>query len=235
MDAHKVYGMSVITALTAQNTLGVTGVMAVPRDFFRAQLEAVLSDIRPDAVKIGMMPNAELVEETARLLTEYKIQNIVTDTVMVSTSGHALTKDEAVEAMQTCLFPISTVITPNIPEAQVLWGKPITGEEDMAAAARDLSRRHHVAVLVKGGHAVATAVDYLGEGETLHRFAGTRIDNPNTHGTGCTLSSAIACALAKGLPLPQSVQSAKDYLTQAIRRGLDLGHGAGPLDHVGLE
>jgi hydroxymethylpyrimidine/phosphomethylpyrimidine kinase len=233
MTVHGVYGMSVITALTAQNTLGVTGVMEVPRDFFRDQLEAVLSDIRPDGVKIGMMPSAALVEETADILTRYEIRNLVTDTVMVSSSGHALTENDAVAALKKRLFPLSAVLTPNIPEAQILWGKEISGEEDMAAAAYDLWQTYGTAVLVKGGHGVGTAVDFLCCDGTIHRFAAQRLENPNTHGTGCTLSSAIACNLAKGMTIPQSVAAAKDYLTKAIGRNLSLGHGIGPLDHMG--
>ena len=229
--AHGLYGMSVITALTAQNTLGVTDVLPVPPDFFEKQLEAVLSDIPPDAVKIGMMPDTDIIEITAKLLEKYKITNIVTDTVMVSTSGKRLINENAVDALKDRLLRRSRIITPNIPEAEVLWGNKISTEADMKAAAKEISREMVSAVLVKGGHRQDSAADILYCGD-FFRFESERIDNPNTHGTGCTLSSAIACGLAEGLDIPRSVEKAKEYLTAAIRAGLDLGHGIGPLNHL---
>ena len=229
--AHGLYGMSVITALTAQNTMGVTDVLPVPPEFFVKQLEAVLSDIPPDAVKIGMMPDADIIEITAELLEKYSISNIVTDTVMVSTSGRRLTNENAVDVLKKRLLCRSRIITPNIPEAEVLWGNKIGSETDMKAAAKDISRETQGAVLVKGGHMEGSAADILYCGE-FFRFESERIDNPNTHGTGCTLSSAIACGLAEGLDIPRSVEKAKKYLTAAIRAGLSLGHGIGPLNHL---
>ena len=229
--AHGLYGMSVITALTAQNTLGVTDVFPVPPEFFEKQLEAVLSDIPPNAVKIGMMPNEDIIEITAGLLEKYKITNIVTDTVMVSTSGRRLIDEKAVDTLKDRLLCRSRIITPNIPEAEVLCGNKIETEADMKAAAKDISREIGGAVLVKGGHRDDSAADILYCGE-FFRFESERIDNPNTHGTGCTLSSAIACGLAEGMDVPQSVEKAKEYLTAAIRAGLNLGHGIGPLNHI---
>lgn len=233
--AHRLYGMSAITALTAQNTLGVTGVHAAPPDFFAAQLEAVLSDIPPDAVKLGMLFNEALMERTAWLLAAYHCKNIVLDPVMVSTSGHRLMEEDAIAALERRLIPLATVITPNLPEAEVLAGHPINGEDDMISAAGELSDKYRTAVLIKGGHASGHALDILCCHGGIHRFDAPRIDNPNTHGTGCTLSSAIACGLAVGKTLQMSVKDAKDYLTAALRRGLNLGHGSGPLDHVGME
>ncbi|MCH5194645.1 MAG: bifunctional hydroxymethylpyrimidine kinase/phosphomethylpyrimidine kinase [Oscillospiraceae bacterium] len=229
--AHGLYGMSVITALTAQNTLGVRDVFPVPPDFFEKQLEAVLSDIPPDAVKIGMMPDADIIEITVGLLEKYSITNIVTDTVMVSTSGRRLMDEKAVDTLKNRLLCRSRIITPNIPEAEVLWGNSIITEENMKAAARDISLEIGGAVLVKGGHMEGSAADILYCGD-FFRFESERINNPNTHGTGCTLSSAITCGLATGLDIPQSVGQAKEYLTAAIRAGLDLGHGIGPLNHI---
>lgn len=232
--AHRLYGMSVITALTAQNTLGVSAVFDVPRDFFKAQLSAVLCDIPPDGTKIGMMPNAAIVDETARLLREYGTKNIVTDPVMLSSSGRRLMEEDAAERMKREIFPISAVVTPNIPEAEVLWGEKISGEQDMRSAAQALSRKYGTAVLVKGGHAAGNAIDILCWNGELCRWEAPRLRNLNTHGTGCTLSSAIACGLVSGLCIPDSVAAAKHYLTEAIRRGLNLGHGVGPLDHTPL-
>lgn len=230
--AHGLYGMSVITALTAQNTLGVQEVLAVPADFFEKQLEAVLSDILPDAVKIGMLPNKEIAEVTAELLEKYKISNIVTDTVMVSTSGKKLTDENAAETLKNRILRRSDIITPNIPEAETLCGYKIRTEEDMKAAAKHLSDDIGAAVLVKGGHRNDSAADILYYNEEFFCFGSERINNPNTHGTGCTLSSAIACGLASGMDIPESVRKAKEYITAAIRQGLKLGHGIGPLDHI---
>ena len=229
--AHRLYGMSVITALTAQNTLGVSEVWNVPKEFFGKQLEAVLCDIPPDASKIGMIPNEGLVEETARLFRNYRVKNVVVDPVMLSTSGRQLIEEDAVKRMEQEIFPQAVLITPNIPEAEILCGTNLMDERDQIAAAQFLFQKYRTSVLIKGGHSTGNAVDLLFCDGTLYRFSAPRIDNPNTHGTGCTLSSAIACGLAVGFGLPESIASAKRYLTDALRRKLDLGHGIGPLDH----
>ncbi|MCM1525120.1 MAG: bifunctional hydroxymethylpyrimidine kinase/phosphomethylpyrimidine kinase [Ruminococcus sp.] len=228
--AYDLYGMSVITALTAQNTLGVTDVMPVPPDFFGKQLEAVLADIPPDAVKIGMLPNSGIMEITAELLIRYGVRNIVTDTVTVSTDGTRLTDENAVGALKSVIMSISDIVTPNIPEAELLGGGTIEDISGMKAAAKVISADTGAAVLVKGGHMKGSAHDVLYCGG-FYEFDGERIDNPNTHGTGCTLSSAIACGLAEGMSIPESVRRAKKYLTEIIRSGLDIGSGRGPLDH----
>ena len=247
MLAHHVYGMSCITALTAQNTTGVTDIMEVTPEFLGAQLDAVFSDIRPDAVKIGMVSGSALIRKIAEKLREYKAERIVVDPVMVATSGARLISEDAVATLKEELIPLATVITPNIPEAEVLSGMTITSEEDMAAAGRSIVSAYGTAVLMKGGHRVNDANDLLiqpvpaasgaGDAEASEIqyietwFHGTRIDNPNTHGTGCTLSSAIASNLAMGSPLPDAVKRAKEYLTGALAAGLDLGAGSGPMDH----
>lgn len=230
--AHKLYGMSVITALTAQNTTGVYGVLEANPDFVAAQLDAVFTDIVPDAVKIGMVSSEAIIEVIAERLSFYKAKNIVVDPVMVATSGSRLLSDGASSALRERLFPLATVLTPNIPEAEALCGLSIKSEADMIKAAEAIAKESGTAVLVKGGHLVNDAMDYLYTKEGGQWFRAERIDNPNTHGTGCTLSSAIACGLARGLSLPESIKSAKEYLTGALRAGLDLGKGSGPLDHV---
>ena len=210
--AYGVYGMSVITALTAQNTTGVQAVLDVPPDFVAEQLASVFEDIRPDAVKIGMLSSAVIVEELAKALKAYQVDNIVLDPVMGATSGSSLIKGEAVEAMEKALFPMAAVITPNLREAEVLAKRPLPSKAAMAEAAQEIAQDYGCAVLIK-------------------RAEGARIDNPNTHGTGCTLSSAIAAGLAQGLALEAAVQKAKAYIDGAIRVGLDLGKGRGPLHH----
>ncbi len=230
--AHKLYGMSVITALTAQNTTGVYGVMEASPEFVAAQLDAVFTDIVPDAVKIGMVSSPTIIEAIAERLTYYKAKNIVVDPVMVATSGSRLLGDGASSALREKLFPLASVLTPNIPEAEALCSLSIKREEDMIKAAEVIGRESGTAVLVKGGHLVNDAMDYLYTKEGGCWFRAERIDNPNTHGTGCTLSSAIACGLARGLSLSESIRLAKEYLTGALRAGLDLGKGSGPLDHV---
>lgn len=231
MTALGVYSMSVITALTAQNTLGVTASEAVSPAFLASQLDAVFSDIVPDAVKIGMVPTAECAGIIAERLTHYGAKNIVADPVMVATSGAVLAENTAVSAMKRLLFPIATLITPNIPEAAVLTGFPIETAEDMLAAAEKISIEYGCNVLLKGGHGKESANDVLFSGGDFAWFYGKRIETDNTHGTGCTLSSAIASFLAKGLSLPEAVQQAKKYLEGALRFGLDLGRGNGPLWH----
>lgn len=232
ITVHKMYAMSVVTALTAQNTTGVFDIMEASPEFVAAQLDAVFQDIFPDSVKIGMLSSAGIVEIVAEKLKAYGAVNIVVDPVMVSTSGSKLLRDDAVEAVKEKLLPLADLATPNIPEAEFLSGIGIRGEADMIAAAKMIAESYGSAVLLKGGHKINDASDLLYKDGKCVWFRSRRIDNPNTHGTGCTLSSAIACGLAGGLSLTDSISRAKEYLTGAISAGLDLGHGAGPLDHV---
>ncbi len=232
MTANGVYAMSVITALTAQNTTGVTGIMEVSAEFLSAQLDAVFSDIVPDAVKIGMLPSEEIIRKTADRLKAYKAKNIIIDPVMVSTSGSRLMKEEALSALTNEMLPLATLVTPNIPEAEVLAGVCISSKEDMVSAAKKISDTYGCFVLLKGGHSINDANDLLYVNGEYHWFEGKRIDNPNTHGTGCTLSSAIAANLAKGFSLSESVKRAKDYISGALACGLDLGRGSGPMNHA---
>ena len=231
MTANGVYGMSAITALTAQNTTGVTGIMEVTPEFLEKQLDAVFSDIFPDAVKTGMVSSSKLIRVISDRLTFYKAGNIVVDPVMVATSGARLISDDAIETLKECLLPLATVITPNIPEAEVLSGMTITSEGDMVEAAGIIYEKFGCAVLCKGGHQINDANDLLYSAEGPVWFTGKRIDNPNTHGTGCTLSSAIASNLAKGSTLENAVKEAKDYISGALAAMLDLGKGSGPLAH----
>ena len=232
MTAHGVYAMSAITALTAQNTTGVQDILEAPPAFLAEQLDCVFTDIPPDAVKIGMVSSAALIRVIGEKLRQYGAKNIVVDPVMVSTSGSRLISEEAVDTLKSELFPLAAVITPNIPEAEVLTGFKIRTPEDMEKAARQIGETFHCAVLCKGGHQVNSANDYLWQEKGGRWFLGKRIDNPNTHGTGCTLSSAIASNLAKGVPLEQAVEQAKDYLSGALAAMLDLGKGSGPLNHM---
>ena len=231
--AHHLFAQSAITALTAQNTTGVFDVHDVPADFVTKQIDVVFDDIRPDAVKIGMVSSAAIVEAIADALKRNGASNIVVDPVMVATSGSNLASDEAVVALRERLFPLATVVTPNIPEAEVLSGLSIASPESQADAAAKLAALFNVAVLVKGGHGVHDANDALAlPGEDAVWLRAERVDNPNTHGTGCTLSSAIACGLAEGLSVEDSVRQAKRYLTNALKAQLNLGCGSGPLDHL---
>ena len=234
MLANGVYAMSAITALTAQNTTGVTAIMDVTPDFLKEQMENVFTDIRPDAVKIGMVSASPLIETIAEELKKFDAANIVVDPVMVATSGAKLISDEAVATLKERLLPLAAVLTPNIPEAEVLADLApgsIRNEEDMLSAARTISENYHCAVLCKGGHQINDANDLLYHDGTYRWFYGKRIDNPNTHGTGCTLSSAIASNLAKGCDLETAVQRAKEYISGALAAMLDLGKGSGPMDH----
>lgn len=231
MQANGVYAMSAITALTAQNTTGVSGIFEVTPEFLGQQLDAVFTDIYPDAVKIGMVASAELVKMIAFKLKEYKAERIVVDPVMVSTSGSRLISEEAIQILKTELFPLASVLTPNIPEAEVLFGASIHSAEDMERAAQAISEEYHCAVLLKGGHQLNDANDLLHAEGKNRWFYGRRIDNPNTHGTGCTLSSAIASNLAKGYGLEEAVERAKEYISGALAAMLDLGAGSGPMDH----
>lgn len=232
MTMNGVYAMSAITALTAQNTTGVTGIMEVTADFLRQQIDAVFEDTYPDAVKIGMVSSAELIEVIAERLIAHKAKNIVVDPVMVATSGSALMKTDAVSMLMSKLFPLAVVITPNIPETEVLSGMKVRTKEDMQKAVKMIGDSCGCAVLVKGGHCVNDANDLLYADGKWRWFEGKRIDNPNTHGTGCTLSSAIASNLAKGFSLEESVQRAKDYISGALAVMLDLGKGSGPINHL---
>lgn len=231
MLANGVYGMSAITALTAQNTTGVSGIFPVTPEFLGMQIDSVFSDIRPDAVKIGMVSSKELIRVIADRLSYYKAENIVVDPVMISTSGSRLIDEDAVGALKELLLPMAAVVTPNIPEAEVLSGIRIRSSEDMVRAAEIISREYGCAVLCKGGHRLNDANDLLYRDGGFCWFMGRRIDNPNTHGTGCTLSSAIASGLARGYGLEQAVESAKEYLSGALEAMLDLGSGSGPMDH----
>lgn len=231
MMANGVYGMCAVTALTAQNTLGVDGVLATPPDFLGKQLDSVFSDILPDAVKIGMVCSAEQIEVIAERLVHYRAKNIVLDTVMISTSGTRLMKEEAVSVMREKLFGITTVLTPNIPECMALTGRTVRTKEDMEIAARTIGEKFGCGVLCKGGHYAGEADDVLYWKENCYWYHGERIDNPNTHGTGCTLSSAIASNLALGYQPPEAVERAKHYISGALSAMLDIGHGNGPLNH----
>ena len=232
MTMNGVYAMSAITALTAQNTTGVRGILEVTPEFLRMQLAAVFEDIFPDAVKIGMVSSGELITVIADCLKEYGAKNIVVDPVMVATSGSRLIKQESISVLEDRLLPLSTICTPNIPEAEVLSDISIKDTDDIIRASHIIYERFGCAVLLKGGHMVCDANDLLYDGKEEQWFTGKRVDNPNTHGTGCTLSSAIAANLAKGSTLTESVKKAKEYLTGALSAMLDLGHGSGPLDHA---
>lgn len=232
MTTNGVFAMSAITALTAQNTVGVQGIFEVSPEFLSMQIDSVFSDIRPDAVKIGMVSSAQLISVIADKLMQYNAENIVVDPVMVATSGSKLLNDDAVNIMKDKLLPIATVVTPNIPEAEVLSRREIKSAKDMIDAAAYISETYHCAVLCKGGHNLNDANDLLYLDGEYRWFYGKRIDNPNTHGTGCTLSSAIASNLAKGQELIAAVENAKAYISGALADMLDLGAGSGPMNHV---
>ena len=232
MTMNGVYAMSAITALTAQNTTGVRGILESTPEFLKQQIDAVFEDIYPDAVKIGMVASSELIRVITNRLRYYDAKNVVVDPVMVATSGSNLMKTDAVQTLIAQLLPIAAVVTPNIPEAQVLSGMEIQSREDMHTAAKKIGDSYGCAVLLKGGHSINDANDLLYANGNFTWFEGKRIDNPNTHGTGCTLSSAIASNLAKGYTLPESVKKAKDYISGALAAMLDLGQGSGPVDHA---
>lgn len=232
ITAHKLYAMSAITALTAQNTTGVYGVLDADADFVKNQIDCIFTDIRPDSVKIGMVSNSDIINAIADKLIEYKAENIVVDPVMVATSGSKLISDEAKDTLINRLLPLGTIITPNIPEAEVLSGMSIKSDEDMIKAAKEISKNIDSAILIKGGHYDKNANDLLYDNGEIFWFKGERVDTNNTHGTGCTLSSAIACNLAMGYSKEESIKNAKDYITGALKAGLDLGRGSGPLNHM---
>ncbi|MBQ6013785.1 MAG: bifunctional hydroxymethylpyrimidine kinase/phosphomethylpyrimidine kinase [Firmicutes bacterium] len=232
MTMNGVFAMSAVTALTAQNTTGVRAIQESSPEFLKQQIDAVFEDICPDAVKIGMVSSSALIRVIGERLRHYKAANVVVDPVMVATSGSALIESDAVKTLVEELLPLASLVTPNIPEAQVLSGMTIESKADMEAAALKISRLFGCPVLLKGGHSVNDANDLLCQGEDLIWIEGRRIDNPNTHGTGCTLSSAIASGLAKGFDLETSVRMAKDYISGALGAMLDLGSGSGPMDHA---
>ena len=229
---HKCYGMTAITALTSQNSLGVTNIIETPLLFLEEQLDSVFSDIYPDAIKVGMLSNAKTVRFISEYLFKINAKNIVVDPVMVSTSGSKLLSDESISFLKSKLFKIATIITPNIYEAEILCEIKIHTKEDMKKAALIISKFCIGAVLIKGGHLKTTASDLLYVNNKYYWFDCEIIDNKNTHGTGCTLSSAIASNLANGFDIIQSVQKAKNYITKAINMKLDIGKGRGPLDHT---
>lgn len=231
MTMNGVYAMSAITALTAQNTTGVWGIQESTPEFLRLQIEAIFSDIVPDSVKIGMVSSAELISVIADTLKFFKARNIVLDPVMVSTSGSRLMNPDAISVLTESLFPLATLVTPNIPEAEILSGITINGDSDVKKIAKYIADKYSCSVLLKGGHNTNDANDLLYTDGEFHWFYGKRIDNPNTHGTGCTLSSAIAANLAKGFGVFESVKRAKEYICDALAAGLNLGAGSGPLMH----
>lgn len=236
MSACGCYGMSAITAVVDENTIGVTGVHPVPVSFVEGQIRSVLDDIGADAIKIGMLHSSALICSIRKTLDDYRIQNIVLDPVMVATSGDKLLQDEAIETLKTCMIPISRVITPNIPEAEILLGEKICAVNDMPAAARKLSFDKKISVLLKAGHLTGdklTDFFYNAETDELLELPSKRLQTRNTHGTGCTLSSAVASFLAHGLPLNDAVRQAKEYISQAITKGAEyqIGKGCGPVHH----
>jgi hydroxymethylpyrimidine/phosphomethylpyrimidine kinase len=232
MTALGVYAMSAVTALTAQNTTGVTDILEVTPEFLGRQLDSIFTDIRPDAVKVGMISSAALAETVAERLRFYRAENLVVDPVMVSGSGVRLLRSGTLETLKRCLLPGAALVTPNLPEAEALSGSPVSDREDMRRAAAAISAECGCPVLCKGGHGAGDASDLLYREGVYTWFAGERIHNPNSHGTGCTLSSAIACGLAEGMSLERSIRRAKAFVTGALRAGLALGRGNGPLDHM---
>lgn len=231
ITAHKMYAMTAITALTAQNTTGVFAVSEASPVFVGQQLDAIMTDIYPDSVKVGMVSSASIIEMVSEKLKQYEVNNIVVDPVMISTSGSRLLSKDAMTALVTKLMPLATVITPNIPEAECLADMKITNKEDMQKAALHIANYYKGYILLKGGHLEHSADDLLYDGGQFRWFSGEKIKNDNTHGTGCTLSSAIACNLAAGWGIEESIQQAKEYITGALRCEFNLGAGNGPLNH----
>lgn len=232
ITAHNIYATSVVTALTAQNTVGVQGIMEATPEFVAQQIDSIFTDIKPDAVKIGMVSNEKIIEIIYNKLIEYNAKNIVVDPVMVSTSGSKLLSDSALNMLSTKLLTLGKIITPNIPEAEILSNISIENQDDMVKAAKIISKNLDSAILIKGGHLVSDATDLLYKDGKIKWFSSERIDTDNTHGTGCTLSSAIACNLAKNLSISVSIKNSKKYLTNALEYGLDLGLGSGPVNHM---
>ncbi|NLY10026.1 MAG: bifunctional hydroxymethylpyrimidine kinase/phosphomethylpyrimidine kinase [Tissierellia bacterium] len=230
--AHGHYGMSAITALTAQNTMGVKDIFSVTGEFLKSQLDVILDDVPPDGTKVGMVGGVEIISLLGNYLQNRPIKPLVIDPVMVSTSGSRLLEKDAEEALIRELLPMATVITPNLHEAEALIHNKVDSVKSMKEAAFAIAEKLGTAVLVKGGHLDEDALDVLYDGKAFYEFTSKRIDNPNTHGTGCTLSSAIACNLAEGADLVEAVKKAKDYVTGAIEAGYDIGNGRGPLNHL---
>ncbi len=231
ITAHGMYAMSAITALTAQNTTGVYGVLESSEEFLTNQLDCIFTDIFPDAVKIGMLSDKSLIKVIAQKLKEYGAKNIVLDTVMVATSGSRLLKNDAVEALESELIPLADIITPNLDEAEVLLGRSIKTVDEMKMASKELSEKYGCAVLLKGGHLDDKATDILCDKGEIYEFTSERINTSNTHGTGCTLSSAVACNIAAGFSMEESIKRSKEYLTGALKYGLNIGKGSGPVNH----
>lgn len=231
ITAHKMYAMSAITALTAQNTTGVYNVYEISSKFVSEQLDCIFEDIFPDAIKIGMVSSKEVIQAICSKLKYYKAKNIVVDPVMFSTSGHTLMNKDAMDTLKTDLLALADIITPNLFEAGDICGFKIENKSDMIRSAKEISKTFDGHILIKGGHLLASADDLLYfKGKTIW-FNQDRIDNPNNHGTGCTLSSAIACNLGKGLAMEESIRKSKEYITHALNAKLDLGKGSGPLNH----
>jgi hydroxymethylpyrimidine/phosphomethylpyrimidine kinase len=226
-----VYGTSVLTAITAQNTIGVFGVHEIPTDIIFAQMEAVCTDIGADAVKIGMLSSSAIVEVVSRELQRHRVDTLVVDPVMVAKSGDPLLQEDAVDALRALLVPLAAVVTPNLPEAEALTGVKITTDDDMRRAAERIIQMGARSVVVKGGHREGPATDLFYDGTLFQEFSAPRVDTKNTHGTGCTFASAIAAGLAKGMSVIESVAQAKEYVTEAIRRSFPIGRGHGPLNH----
>lgn len=231
ITAHGMYAMSAITSLTAQNTTGVYGVYDSTPEILANQLDCIFTDVKPDAVKIGMVSDKALIKTIAEKLKEYNAENIVLDPVMVSTSGSRLLKEDAINVLVNELIPLARLITPNLDEAEVLLGREIKTVDEMRIAAKELGEKYNCGVLVKGGHLDEKATDVLFDKSEFHEYTSERVHTRNTHGTGCTLSSAIACNIAEGCSLDESVKNAKDYLTGALKDGLALGKGNGPVNH----
>ena len=230
-SAHGVYGMSVITAVTAQNTMGVLAVQDIERDIIEKQISCIYEDIEVSAVKIGMVSKIETIEAIAEGLLKYRAKNIVVDPVMISKSGYDLLKPESKDTLIKKLLPIATIVTPNLPEAEVILERKITTLDEMIEAAKEIHSKGSKTVLVKGGHLENDATDVLYDGKEIYLLKGTRIDTKNTHGTGCTLSSAIASNLANGYDVKEAAQKAKEYITMAIEHSFAIGHGVGPTNH----
>lgn len=226
-----VYGASALTAITAQNTLGVSAVHEIPTEVIAAQIDAVLDDIGVEAAKTGMLSSVEIISTVAERVRHWRIDRLVVDPVMVAKSGDRLLREDAVQTLVRELLPLALVLTPNLPEAEVLVGRPLNSEDEIRQAARDILELGPRAVVMKGGHRVGTARDVLFDGRDFNVFESERFETPNTHGTGCTFSAAIAAGLARGLSVADAVAEAKHYVTEAIRRSTPLGHGHGPVNH----
>ena len=226
-----VYGTAALTAITAQNTVGVTGVHEIPTDMIAAQIEAVITDIGADAVKTGMLSSIEIIETVAQQMERHLVRRLVVDPVMVAKSGDSLLREDAVGALRSRLLPLATVVTPNIPEAEVLTEMTIGSDADMRTAAQKIVQLGARAVVVKGGHREGPATDLFFDGSEFRESSAPRVDTQNTHGTGCTFASAVAAGLARGMELVDAVALAKDYVTEAISRSFPIGRGHGPLNH----